>query len=94
MTDKDINSSGIEYKVRRRGSQPQVGDKIWIEGFKNANGSIVRITYEEQEAIAIFKDWGGGGGSRQVTFHFDEIADRWTDAFGGSYMIEQGFEEL
>lgn len=82
----------IEYKTRRRTSNPQKGDKVWIEGkipdkpmAQGANGTVVLIKWQDREVIILLD-------GKQVTMEMDELQNCWCDGLN-SYIVEEPYVE-
>lgn len=80
----------IEYKTRRRASDPRRGEKVWIEGKIPANplahgssGFIAVLDYTERECVVILE-------GRQETFSFEDLKNCWCDGLN-SYIVEEPY---
>lgn len=78
----------IEYKTRQRGSNPRLGDKVWIEGRvpdeplrQGINGTIIFINWSEREIIVLLNN-------KQITFDMEDFRGRWCDGTN-SYLMEE-----
>ena len=80
----------IEYKTRRRESNPSIGDRVWIEGripdkpmAQGANGQIVMILWQYREVVILLD-------GKQVTMEMDELRNCWNDVLG-TYIVEEPY---
>lgn len=64
---------------------PRVGEKIWVEERKEnglqTNGTIIQVRRWDREVVARFSD------DYADSFDFDDLYGKWTDKFGGSWML-------
>jgi hypothetical protein len=80
----------IEYRTRRRESDPKRGDRVWIEGkipdkplAIGSNGFIARIDWQEREAVIVLD-------GKQLTMELSELRNCWNDVLG-SYIVEEPY---
>lgn len=78
-----INNLGFTtiVKTRHRESNPRIGDKVWLQDDDDLYGEVELVDYREQEVCVRFN-----GETRY--YSFDELAEQWTDKFGGVYVLE------
>ena len=75
---------------RRKKTPPRVGDAVWDQSRHTrenlqANGKIIRIDWLERVVIVHFYNDRG-----RKEFSVDELEGRWTDRFGGTWLLDEG----
>lgn len=76
------------FKFRERESLPRVGDKVtvWMDDESFSYGAIIDRVWEDREVCIGYEVYGR---YEAVIYHDDELSGRWTDKFGGTYIVEE-----
>lgn len=67
--------------------QPRRGEKVWVEGEKQPNGTIIavdRFDGDIQQVTVKFHE------TKQIKdIPWDDLDGNWSDSFGGTWMIHK-----